>query len=198
MINIIPGHSLFNSTFERQVLKGVVEEACKKADKLTRHDHDIPTELNLLKPISWAPPCFLPPPPLLSAIYTNRCCFGFFRSSILTLLGLCFSFHLLFWSLKRDLLCHKGKVPNPDGLGGNIAGTWTPQKKNSLIKRSLLKGSVQRATRSAPHRALLIYQTSSKGWAGFTRIWEPSFDHWAILTFLTRGSWQGPNSSSQD
>ena len=134
---------------------------------------------------------FLPSP---SAIYTNQCCFVFFRSFILTPLDLCFIFQLLFWSLKRVLLYHKGKVPSPAGLGGNVAGMWNSRKKNSLIKRSLLKGSVERATHSAPPRALLRYQISSKGWAGSTRIWEPSFDHSAVLTFLTHSSWQDPNS----
>lgn len=118
--------------------KGVVEEVWKTRDRLTWHKCDMPMELNLCKPFSWASSCFLP-----SFLCHLRCLPIIPAAAILLSLvlsfshpsdELCFIFQLLSWSLKHVLLYHKGKVPNPDELGGNMARKWNSQKTNSLIK----------------------------------------------------------------
>ena len=100
-----------------------------------------------------------------------------------------FSFYFEVWNTSFYAIRRRSQIQ----LGGNMAEMWNPSKKNSVMKRSLLEGSVERATHSAPSRAVLIYQSSRKGWAGSTRLRALCLDHGVIITFLTHGSWQDPN-----
>lgn len=133
--NFIIVQSLLNGTFKSQVLKEVVEEVWKTAGRLMwptawHANGTEPAQTHFLS--ITVLPSFLPHLPSPSTIYTSCCCFVFFRSFILTLLDLCLSFQLLFWSLKRVLLYLKENTA-PDGLGGNMARMWNSWKKNSLI-----------------------------------------------------------------